>query len=497
MSSLLREVRGSLEEHLSQLALHRFRAGVGLEVGAPPRMPALERAELFHETREARERTDKPEGKRRASGMLALIAEEHERGVAREAEAALRERTRAAMAVTEDEALPLSEALYQLPREPSRPRRERLERAAGATLWELRGFHRRRLDASQRAAEQLGFSSPAQRFTVVSGIDLAALQADADQALRATEDAYRDVLGYVIHKLDPKLSPLPNGSARRPDAQFAMRGLFPDLFRREDVVPATHRWLGELGFTPHAGGRIRHDAEAREGRSPRPFVAAVRVPGDIRLALIPETGLEGAGALLHELGHAHALAHVTEELPVEDRRLGDASVSEAWALLFEHLLTDPRWLRRYLSVPSMMGKDVARVAAFGSLLLLRRSAARLRMEARLEEGGTDEALSEDYAELQRAALFLDVDPRFVLHDRDPHRYVTRYLRGWALEARLRPVLEQRFDEDFWRNPDAGSFLTGLWARAGEQDAAALSEELAGAPLSLVDAGMRLVRILGA
>ena len=129
------------------------------------------------------------------------------------------------------------------------------------------------------------------------------------------------------------------------------------LFRREDLLPTVIRWLGEWGFHPAAEGRLRLDDEApRQGR---PFSAAVRVPHEVRLVLQRRAGLDALGSLLHEYGHALHHAHVSEQLPLELRRLEDASVTEAFATLFERLLTDEEWLKRYPRLPSAPARDAS------------------------------------------------------------------------------------------------------------------------------------------
>ncbi|HSP80606.1 MAG TPA: peptidase M3, partial [Myxococcaceae bacterium] len=396
----------------------------------------------------------------------------------------------------DDQTLSFGEALGQLPYEPGRSRRALLERVTGGFLWDHRGHYGTRLEASFRTAERLGAPSyPALREDV-SGIPLEPLAQAAEETLRHTEDAYRDVLAYVLKKVEPTLRPLPSGGARRHDLQAATRAPWMDsFFRREDALPAVVRWLTEWGFHPTASGHIRLDDEERPGKAARPFVAAVRVPEEVRLVVRRRGGLDALGSLLHEYGHAQHLAHVSDRLPLELRRLGDASVTEAFAILFERLLTDEAWLKRYLHLPSAPARDAARLAAFQGLTVLRRHCAKLSYERSLLTRGPSPERADEYADAQRRALFVEPHPGFFLFDVDPQLYVTRYLRAWALETRLTSRLHERFNEDFWRNPAAGHWLQGLFARGGTDDAEALAQELSGAALSLHEAGRRLVSIL--
>jgi hypothetical protein len=122
----------------------------------------------------------------------------------------------------------------------------------------------------------------------VAGFNHKALAAEADAVLQQTEAAYRDVLGYVLKKLDPQLRPLPGGNARRHDVLRA--SVAPWLFahfRREDLFHAVTRCLSDMGFHPNAEGRISLDTEDRPGKSARAFVADLRVPDDLRLVVRP------------------------------------------------------------------------------------------------------------------------------------------------------------------------------------------------------------------
>ena len=299
-----------------------------------------------------------------------------------------------------------------------------------------------------------------------------------------------------LKKVEPLLRPLPGGEARRHDLQHALQAPWMDLFfRREDLWPAVTRWLGEWGLTPNAQGRIRIDDEARPGKSRRPFVAAVRVPEEVRLVIQPESGMSALGDLLHEVGHAQHLAHVSDTAPLELRRLGDASVNEAFASLTERLLLSPGWLMRYLRLPTASAGDATRMAAFQALAVLRRHCAKLPYELSLFTRGPSEERAEEYAAGQRRALFVGPHPGFFLFDVDAQLYSARYLRAWALEARLTARLMERFNEDFWRNPSASAWLKGLFVRGGTDDAQALALEISGAELSLPEAGARLVAIL--
>ena len=71
--------------------------------------------------------------------------------------------------------------------------------------------------------------------------------------------------------------------------------------------------------------------------------------------------------------------------------------------------------------------------------------------------------------------FVDVDPRF---------YAARYLRAWQLQALLTETLVERFNEDWWRNPQAGPWVIGELMGEGQRELAGeLAERATGRSLS--------------
>jgi hypothetical protein len=504
MDRPVHSVRARLDDFLAELATLHYRHGAGLSAELPvpalhASFPELSSPDTFAAATEAlakaRSKSD-THAVRRLQLLRELVAGQVEEALAAHDTEAVAKLEAQTQLPVDDQFLGFGEAMAQIPRETVRRRRALLERAVGNFLWSERGRYGARREAALQTAAQLGAKDYPRLYQDMSGIALDKLAEAAEETLRRTEDAYRDVLGYVLRKVEPTLRPLPGGEARRHDLQAALQMPWMDaFFRREDLMPAVTRWLNEWNLPPAASGRIRVDDEPRPGKARRPFVAAVRVPDEVRLVIHLEGGMDALGGLLHEYGHAQHLAHVSETAPLELRRLGDASVTEAYAALTERLLLSPGWLKRYLRLPGSSAGDVARMAAFQALAVMRRHCAKLPYELSLFTHGPSEERAEEYATGQRRALSVEPHPGFFLFDVDPQLYSARYLRAWALEARLTARLMERFNEDFWRNPSASTWLKGLFARGGADDAEALSTELSGSGLSLPEAGARLVAIL--
>jgi hypothetical protein len=225
-------------------------------------------------------------------------------------------------------------------------------------------------------------------------------------------------------------------------------------------------------------------------------VAALKVPDDVRVVVRPASGMGEFAALLHQFGLAQQLSNSSRAASVEDRWLSDPSILEGFAYVFDHLLMDPAWLKRYLRLPQSAARDASRFSAFAELYRLRRDCAHLMFEMSLYARGPVRPLAEECQERLNSALLVEVPRQTYLFEVQPRLWVSRQLVGRALEAPLHAYLRERFNEDYWRNPAAGRWLKEF-AAAGLTDTRAVSRKFKLEALPLASAGERLVQVLNA
>jgi hypothetical protein len=404
------------------------------------------------------------------------LAELDERLIAWEANAVIR--------VPDGREVAYQRAAVEMATEPNRDARLELDDAR-ATLVEreLAPMRAERLQRERDLIESLDIASDyIVSFEALSGIDLRALAAQCERFLRETESMWTDVHGQAVRK---QLGIAP-GEATRADALALMRApRFDPYFPAGEMEPAVRRQVTEMGASPAADGRIIYDLAPRPGKRSRAFCAPVRIPREVYLVLLPHGGATDYRTLLHELGHALHFGYMRGDLPFEYRWLGDNSITEGYAMLFDHLLHDGGWLGRYTALGRPRVAEYRRAAAFEELQFLRRYSAKLLYELRLYGGDvTWSSLPDAYVDILSAATtfryrtadaFVDVDPRF---------YSARYLRAWQLQAGLREVLVSHFDEDWYRNPRTGPWMVRELFGEGQRELASeLAERVGAATLS--------------
>jgi hypothetical protein len=261
------------------------------------------------------------------------------------------------------------------------------------------------------------------------------------------------------------------------------------LYPSDGMVPALEATLGDLGIDLRSQANVHLDLEVRPSKSPRAFCAPIDVPGKVMLVIQPIGGKDDWEALFHEAGHTEHYGNTSESLSMEGRRLGDMAVTEGWAMLMQHLVTEPAWLNRRLDVPRV--EDIARDGAVTLLYFVRRYSAKLLYEIEFFQADDPTTMRGRYAEILSDALKLPVYPESYLDDIDGGFYVTGYLRSWAFEAQLRDFLRSEHGNEWFARRDTGDLLRELWSVGQEPTADALLKEVTGATLEMASVADRI------
>ncbi len=321
--------------------------------------------------------------------------------------------------------------------------------------------------------------------------DLDDLGEKAVAFLDATTDLYVESLSQLVKR---RLGRGLDGLVRA-DIPWTFRADQYDTFFTPDrLVDVARGQMEELGFELTRGGRIVLDTEEREGKQARAFCARVRVPEEIYLVIRPSGGHTDYRTFWHEFGHSMHFASIPAASSFAARWLGDASVTEGFAMLWDHMTLSPIWLRRFGGLCDKGARELAFDVGVNELYLIRRHAAKLLYELSLHRSGFD-GLGAEYAERLTEATRFQYKEDDYLIDVDPGFYVARYLRAWQLEAVLSSELTERFDEDWFRNPRAAPLLEELMAHGQAIPAHELATQVSRAGLSFATVIRRLEPVL--
>jgi len=266
-----------------------------------------------------------------------------------------------------------------------------------------------------------------------------------------------------------------------------LRRLSPleSTYTRERSLEVCLETVRALGFELEAIPNIRLDLEDRPQKSPRACVIAADAPEIVHLITRAQGGLSDYQAFLHEAGHALHYAGVGPGLSYTFRNISrDHALTEIYSYIFEAVTREPGWHAFHFGLSDAEAEENAEATRFLEVLLYRRYAAKLRYELGFwgefpaEQGNS----SRDYERLLTKATGLRYDARGYLSDMDAGFYSADYLRAWIRSAQLQTYLRREIGEDWWRSPETGEILRGLFAEGTRPSTEDIARRLGFDPL---------------
>ncbi|MBN1677649.1 MAG: hypothetical protein JW880_03845 [Candidatus Thermoplasmatota archaeon] len=356
------------------------------------------------------------------------------------------------------EQVPYRMVPVRLRNEADADRRRRLFEAKLGETEKLNALLLERMEKLHSLSKTLGFKNYCDLCSSLKGIDYRALESHMQELIRKTDELYAREMEQLLRSR----AGLSLTDAWSYDIPFAFRGEeYDKYFEKDRLTEAFFRTLRGMGLDPEKYSNIEVDMEERPKKSPRAFCAPIKVPRRIKLVIMPSGGWRDYESFFHEGGHAWHFGNTREDLPAEYRYLGDNSVTESFAFLFEYLTSNPLWLREVLGMeePAVY----VRFALVNKLMFLRRYGSKLIYELKLHNAHVTPEFQDVYRTTLQKSLRFRHSEKHYLEDVDDAFYCAEYLRAWILEAQVRAALQERFGEAWFKNDKAGGYLKELWS----------------------------------
>ncbi|MBL4848378.1 MAG: hypothetical protein JKY65_22895 [Planctomycetes bacterium] len=480
-------IRAGLEAYSNGLELDRYEVDRGLRVESEARAIRQSYAELFSDDvrsvlDRAVEQADKRDLKEDAASLRLLRAGQIRLHVERQLspiDAAISRHGRVVwVELTDGTRRPLRDMKLMLASAETSEQRTELENARVEAARVLSPLMSEKIGVEQGIAESLGHPNLVALQAAYSDLDLEAAEGLAEEILSETDALYHEVMGWTVRK---RLG-IALADARRCDIPYVLAGRYlgyAEAFTAQDMVQRTKGFLHKMGIELTASGQVTVEVERPAG-PPRAYAAPVKVPTDVRLVLEIGDGQRDWLAFLQSLGRALYYGHVNQDLPFEQRKLGDGSIDLAYGALFRNLLLDPMWLSRTLGFERP--KDYLIQAYLERLYDLRLCCGRVIYDLDLRRRATTVGMEETYVEVMRRAIGVEVPPELYLHDvRTPLHSVIQ-LRARLFEPQVTLHLLHYFDDHWWANPRTGLYLRQEWAKGSRFTVEELAHDM-GASLS--------------
>lgn len=314
-----------------------------------------------------------------------------------------------------------------------------------------------RIAKLHQTACSLGYSSYLELFEQLRRLDYKEIGRRCEALLSQTESAYIARLDEALRR-DLGLS---IDAAERSDAMYLLHlPRFDNRFPAQQMLSVYSETMSGLGISVRSQRNIVIDSEARPRKNPRAFCMPISIPDDVRLVIRPVGGQSDYQSLLHESGHAQHFAWASAQLPPEFKYTGDYALTETYAFLFNHLVSDRNWLKDFLGLAD--STEFVRSVILARLVTVRRYVAKFCYERGLHSASDLTGQAEQYAELQTNSTRFKTSAAEFLFDLDDSFYSASYLRAWAFEILLREYMKTRFGSRWWSSPSAGIFLKEIW-----------------------------------
>ena len=352
-------------------------------------------------------------------------------------------------------------SMVELLNEKSRPRRELLRKAADEYTDKMINPVLESIFLMEKNyVREMGFKNRVDMFKQLSGIDLYKLDSIMQNFLSETEEVYVKTLARrAKKKLGLKINEL-----RKHDILFLMRAhQFDSYFPKNKMLGSISKFVKKMGIDIKASDNIVFDLGARTNKSPRAFCSPVKIPNEVYLVIYPRGGEDDYTTFLHELGHALHFANIDSGLEFEYKWYGDNSVTEGFAMSFDHLTMNECWTENVMGFNSKDNHDYFEHRMLNELMMLRRYSAKIHYEILLHESGNLEGKKELYSSILESATKIKYSPENYLTDVDPNFYCARYLRAWMFQANLQRNMTDKFDENWFEKNDSGNLLRDLWS----------------------------------
>ncbi|MEJ2313157.1 MAG: hypothetical protein P8Y11_12225, partial [Gemmatimonadales bacterium] len=305
-------------------------------------------------------------------------------------------------------ALPLRQMARSVASESERAVRLESEVGRNEMLEELIPMQIDRVARARDAMADLGYGSFVEAKERLCGFSVRNLAADLRRFMDETRDAYFDLHTYHLKRyLD-----ISAAEAEVTDRRWLSRMSWLDeYFDRPRVIDRAHQDLREMGLLTEDGHGIERDFEARPLKRAGSFCATIEIPDRVVICLAPTGGRPDCVSYMRELGLALHAVHTDPDLIYEYRALGDASVSQAFGILFYRLMQNRTWLERVTGLEGDALEEYLLLARFLDLCRQRRNAAILSYELIVLGSSHTSDLADTYVELLLEATGFRHDPR--------------------------------------------------------------------------------------
>jgi len=246
------------------------------------------------------------------------------------------------------------------------------------------------------------------------------------------------------------------------------------FYKDQDIVDITRRYYAGIGL-PIDDLIAKSDLFEKEGKYQHAYCTDIDREGDVRVVCNVKPNYQWMNTMLHEYGHAVYDKFSDHSLPWTLRGPAHTFTTEAIAMLFGSMASNPYWLRDMLGIPQTqldkLSADCFKSLRLETLVFSRWAQVMYRFEKSMYENPDQDLnalwwdLVEKYQMIKRPTDRHEPDWAAKIHVALYPAYYHNYLMGNILASQLyytisKQVLgqEKAFEQSFVNHPEVGQFL---------------------------------------
>ena len=331
------------------------------------------------------------------------------------------------------------------------------------------------------AARDLGFANFHTMQLQLSEQDPQEIEKLFDELDNLTRQAFAEVKEEVDRVLSKKYGIKPDGmqpwhyqNRFFQEAPKIYSVNLDQFYKDKDIVEITRRYFAGLGL-PIDDLIAKSDLFEKEGKYQHAYCTDIDREGDVRVVCNVKPNYQWMNTMLHEYGHAVYSKYNDRTIPYTLRDAAHTFTTEAIAMLFGSMASNPYWLRDMLGVPpeqlDKIAQDCFKSLRLETLVFSRWAQVMYRFEKSMYTNPEQDLndlwwdLVEKYQMIKRPAGRNEPDWAAKIHVALYPAYYHNYLMGNILASQFYYTISQQVlqqenvtEQSFTNHPEVGKFL---------------------------------------
>lgn len=326
------------------------------------------------------------------------------------------------------------------------------------------------IEKQNQSSQQLGFDNYSDQTCKLNLINITQIEHQCAEFLNDTEYIYKDLIKWQLkNKLDIKIE-----DAAHEDLLLLFNSYeLKDYFKQTSLIKLSTGFLDELGMP--LSDSISIDLVNRANKNSKAKTYPVEIPGSVLISIYRIKTVEDYESILGEICKSLLFSSIDIDQTFENKRLIDPTVLQIFKILFQDFIFEQKWLERYLRIDT--DKNFTELLNLKRLADIRSLCVNVLIYRTIYESNNLYDSLSGISHLYLSNVHVKPNENIILFDL-VFNHINPYTNFLALqhESYLKEVLKNRFDEQWWRDIQAGNQMIKWWNLCSDLSTTRLQED---------------------